>query len=202
MNLLQQMESQLHHAFVDEYRRQGVPYHLAGQLARSNARLVVARYQAGWPEEALGAGLGLSLKSIVKSVSKPFKKAAKFVEKKILKPIEKAVIRPVAKGVVHAATEFEQHVIRPVAHWEYLPVVASLIPGYGQVLGPAINAAQTARTLYVANKDNKAALRDYNRAIDKAYALYVTEAQNAGVLVMNKEQFEYALQMQAQGRTF
>jgi hypothetical protein len=164
-----------------EYIRRGIPPTMAARKAAQDVNLIISRYEAGWDEEMLFVGMDGFFKKLVKAVSKPFKKIGKTVE----------------KGVKQFAKQVEKHVIRPVAHWKYLSVVANVIPVVGTALSLAISAAQTARSLYVAKKDARKANVDFEQNATIAYSQYKQEIMKRNIQPLSYDQFKQMIVSQS-----
>ena len=185
---MKEIEQSLIREIAQDYMLRGMDYSTALYHAGRMARIIVSRMESGAPEEYWTVGMGLSLKSIVKAVTKPFKQVGKAVSR---------AVKDVGHGVEHFAQQIEKHVIRPVAHWQYLSIAANLVPGYGQVLSGLISAAQTARSVYVNVKDQKKAMREFEQKAGLAYRQYQDEALKRGLQPMSFSQFKDAISQQA-----
>lgn len=192
-------------AMTAEYMRRGMDPRTAAYHGANLARLVMSRWDAGHRDDMLTVGLDGFFKNLVKAVTKPFKKAAKFVGKKVIKPItkgvrqagrqiEKHILKPVGKGTKQLVQQIEKHVVRPVAHWEHLSLVANIVPGYGQVLSGVVAAAQAANTIYSTKRDSKKAEQNYRMQVQSAYDTYLIEAMKAGVRPLTIGEFQQAIE--------
>lgn len=192
---MKRIEFDLAREMSREYMRRGLDSGTAQYHGARMARIVVSRMESGAPEDYWTVGMDGFFKKLVKTVTKPFKKAASWVEKEVIRPVAHEIER-VPRNVEKAVEKLEKEVIRPVAHWKYLSVVANAIPGYGPVISAAISAAQTLNQMEKMRRSAsqiKGAEVEFEKQAAIAYREYQEQVLRKNIMPMSFYDFKNAL---------
>jgi hypothetical protein len=130
--------------------------------------------------------LGGFFKKLTKSIGKVFAGVGKVIGKTvaaIAKPVGRIVAAPIKVMAALMPVKGVQKVLKKVAgvvEKAALPAVLNIIPGVGTALSIAVSGILTAKSVYDANKANKAAKANMENQIAGAYGTYKQEVAAAG----------------------